>query len=325
MQHHNNGPPTVLEAKDVPDVIKKRTLEAEIQDKSKGDALSKTLALVQTTWFILQCISRAIKGIAVTELEVATCAFAVLNFVTYVLWWNKPLNVSRPILVYQDEKMLEHSETNERQEREDIEIDERMESREIESGEEAPLGRKQQGCGEAFIQGLVDIPKEVYCAINGSVKRSGSRWVLLLDLIFPILEGTSIKLNQRVGTFGPRVESSSHNDKLFLTSAVVGIVFGSIHCTAWWFQFPSYIEQLLWQISAISVTGGPILMGFFMALWGNTSGWKQVVGLVVVMLVLILYIFARLALLLLSFMTLRSLPPGAFRTVDWTHVIPHFA
>ena len=36
MQHH-------------PDVIKKRTLEAEIQDKSKGDGLSTTLALAQTT------------------------------------------------------------------------------------------------------------------------------------------------------------------------------------------------------------------------------------------------------------------------------------
>ena len=71
MQHH-------------PDVIKNRTLEAEIQDKSKG-GLSKTLALTQTTWFILQCISRAIEGIAVTELEVATCTFAALNFATYVL------------------------------------------------------------------------------------------------------------------------------------------------------------------------------------------------------------------------------------------------
>ena len=66
MQHH-------------PDVIKNRTSEAEIQDKSKGDRLSITLALTQTTWFILQCISRAIEGFAMTELEVATCAFAICS------------------------------------------------------------------------------------------------------------------------------------------------------------------------------------------------------------------------------------------------------
>ena len=58
-------------------------------------------------WFILQCISRAIEGIAVTELEVAT-------FATYVFWWNKPLNVSRPVLVNQDEKKTERKGTSER-------------------------------------------------------------------------------------------------------------------------------------------------------------------------------------------------------------------
>ena len=46
MQHHDNGPPTVLEAKDVPNAIKKRILQAEIEDRSKGDGLSKILALV---------------------------------------------------------------------------------------------------------------------------------------------------------------------------------------------------------------------------------------------------------------------------------------
>jgi hypothetical protein len=105
MQYHDDKPPTVLEAKDIPRVIKMRILETEIQDRSKGDVLSKTIALVQTAWFILQCISRGVEGLPVTELEIATCAFAVLNFGTYILWWNKPLNVSRPVLVYADRKM----------------------------------------------------------------------------------------------------------------------------------------------------------------------------------------------------------------------------
>ena len=86
MQHHDNDPPTVLEADHVPKVIKMRISEAEILDRSKGDGLSKTFSLAQTTWFIPQCISQVVQGIFVMELEIATCAFAVLNSATYILW-----------------------------------------------------------------------------------------------------------------------------------------------------------------------------------------------------------------------------------------------
>ena len=34
-----------------------RIREVDIQDRSKGDLLSKLIAILQTTWFILQCIA----------------------------------------------------------------------------------------------------------------------------------------------------------------------------------------------------------------------------------------------------------------------------
>jgi hypothetical protein len=73
--------------------------EDEILDKSKGDMLSKGLVVIQTGWFILQCIARRIEHLPLTELELVTLAFAALNFVTYGLWWNKPLNVQCPFRV----------------------------------------------------------------------------------------------------------------------------------------------------------------------------------------------------------------------------------
>jgi hypothetical protein len=320
MEYHDNGPPTVLEAKDVPAVTKKRILEVEIQDRSKGDGLSKTFALVQTMWFILQCISRGIEKLPVTELEVATCAFAILNFATYILWWNKPLNVSRPVLVYRDQQ-------KEQREAETSEGTELGSEEEMATEEETLLGVKERcmqsikRMWKAFVRGLVDIPKEVYRPIDASIK-DGSGWYLPFGLIVPILEGSSFASDQRVGTFGPAPDD---NDDVAgwsaLTSAAVGIIFGSIHCTAWRFQFPSYIEQLLWRISAISVTGGPLLMGLPFVL----TEWNKTLSAITFMLVLILYVIARLALLVLSFMTLRSLPPGAFRAVDWARFIPHFA
>jgi len=71
----------------------------EIKDKSKSDALSKGLVVMQTTWFVIQCFARRIRGLPITELELVTLAFAVLNLVTYAFWWHKPLGVQCPIIV----------------------------------------------------------------------------------------------------------------------------------------------------------------------------------------------------------------------------------
>ncbi|KAJ6494223.1 hypothetical protein C8R45DRAFT_900268 [Mycena sanguinolenta] len=70
-----------------------------IKDKSKGDALSKGVVLLQGLWFILQCIARVHQRLAVTQLEVATLAFAIVNIFICLLWWNKPLDVQQSIVV----------------------------------------------------------------------------------------------------------------------------------------------------------------------------------------------------------------------------------
>ncbi|KAF7336766.1 hypothetical protein MVEN_02111800 [Mycena venus] len=71
----------------------------DIMDKSKGDALSKGLALAQGLWFTTQCLARVHQQLAITKLEVTTLAFAVVNVFIWVLWWGKPLDVRRPIVI----------------------------------------------------------------------------------------------------------------------------------------------------------------------------------------------------------------------------------
>jgi len=73
---------------------------AQINDRSKGDGLSKLLAILQSSWFIAQCIARGVQGLALTELELVTLAMASLNAITFVFWWNKPLSVQEPVHVY---------------------------------------------------------------------------------------------------------------------------------------------------------------------------------------------------------------------------------
>ncbi|KAF9477307.1 hypothetical protein BDN70DRAFT_838058 [Pholiota conissans] len=72
----------------------------EIEDRSKGDGLSKGLVLLQTLWFIAQLAARVIEGLAVTQLELATSGFAALNGFMYFFWWNKPLDIRYPIPIH---------------------------------------------------------------------------------------------------------------------------------------------------------------------------------------------------------------------------------
>ena len=85
--------------------------EKEIQDRSKGDGLSKALAVVQTTWFLAQCISRKVQGLMITELEIVTVAFAFLNGIMYFLWWNKPVGVTTSIRIYRLTSPIPHPPT----------------------------------------------------------------------------------------------------------------------------------------------------------------------------------------------------------------------
>ncbi|KAJ7202734.1 hypothetical protein C8J57DRAFT_1622474 [Mycena rebaudengoi] len=84
----------------------------DITDKSKGDALSKCVAFAQGAWFMTQCFARFSQNLPVSELEVATLAFAVINVFIWLLWWNKPLDVQRPIMVipvYDPQPMTLHT------------------------------------------------------------------------------------------------------------------------------------------------------------------------------------------------------------------------
>ena len=80
----------------------------EIEDRSKSDGFSKTIALSQTLWFVAQCIARRAQHLDLTLVELLTLSLAVLNGVMYFLWWNKPLDVRCPIRVY----LLDKSESS---------------------------------------------------------------------------------------------------------------------------------------------------------------------------------------------------------------------
>ncbi len=81
--------------------------EEDIEDRSKGDFLSKFIAVLQTTWFIVQCLARVVQHLEMTSLELITLALASLNGVTYFFWWHKPLDVKVPVKIYLKRKLTD--------------------------------------------------------------------------------------------------------------------------------------------------------------------------------------------------------------------------
>lgn len=79
---------------DFPEISKE-----DINDKSKGDILSKGVAVIQIGWFLIQLIARAHNNLAITELELTTAALAALNIAMYFWWWDKPQDVRSPVVI----------------------------------------------------------------------------------------------------------------------------------------------------------------------------------------------------------------------------------
>ncbi|KIK66310.1 hypothetical protein GYMLUDRAFT_157806 [Collybiopsis luxurians FD-317 M1] len=107
------------------------------------------------------------------------------------------------------------------------------------------------------------------------------------------------------------------------------VAFGAIHCAAWNFPFPTSLEQLLWRISSLMATLMPILYTVFLYIGqvflrrclGKTL--TRFLAVTFDFIILLLYISARLALIIQSFLALRDLPPSALQGVVWSTFIPH--
>jgi hypothetical protein len=290
----------------------------DIKDKSKGDVVSKGLVVLQTGWFVVQCIARGSQGLPITELELVTIAFASLNFVIYWLWWDKPLNVGRAVRIYK-------KQDNDR------------------PSVDGPIVMKETGLWLPLCHSLSALPS----AIVDAWLVYGSEVVLRPFVTLSTIAGTEsdeayavVENEKRVGTFyppSPPIDSKSGRILLFATLAIA-LVFGAIHCIAWPFEFPSDIERILWRVNSVIITSAPIFPALMVAAVGfhlghsltmqGVGGDYLQVGLGPLILGLgffcaIVYPIGRVFLLVLPFLCLRALPADAYLSVHWTTLIPH--
>lgn len=202
--------------------------EADILDKSKSSYATKFIACLQIGWFVTQLIGRANQHIPVTTLELFTVAIVGCTLMNYSLWWKKPLDVRRPLV------------------------------------------------------------------IRTSIKNED------------IQKNPSLREKDR----------TQLNRYAILVVGFTGCLIGGCHLLAWDFSFATEVEQFLWRVLSLTCITCSLLLAFILFPRITHLRWLFW-GLVVV------YIVVRLALLVLVFVALRSVPAGVYQSIDWSSYIPH--
>ncbi|KZP29207.1 hypothetical protein FIBSPDRAFT_679854, partial [Athelia psychrophila] len=305
--YDKDGPRHALDPKTVIQYVREGKITAptaaEVADRSKGDMLSKGLAVIQTIWFVTQCIGRLFERLPLTNLEVITLAYTVITVAMYIAWWEKPLNVACvirvPILSDRTPPDLEQT---------------------------PPTFYLiiQKWLHRAF--GLADD--------NPGVKGFSPRIRAFVDST----SGGSVKLEGLEGV--PTFWTGTTGDgdvtrRPHIVSLFVAVSFAAVHYIPWSYAFSSPLEQQLWRWSTVAVTGVPVALFPCLMLArlrpksGEAKHWQclrecgSACGVFVIYVGSPVYICARCMLFLLSFITLRSLPIAAYRIVEWTKFIPH--
>ncbi|KZT05092.1 uncharacterized protein LAESUDRAFT_727343 [Laetiporus sulphureus 93-53] len=355
--------------------------EVEIQDKSKANWLSKTAAVVQTFWFMLQVLVRFIEGLPITELEIFTASFTIMAIAMYALWLRKPFCIDVPIVLHKQPKAItvamdtpgnianvaDAPNLNGIVEEGDCSYDEfelglwDSDLRRFTKVQSHPGPRTSGHCHSVqleertCLQNLLHPLKVVWNAACEFIRNKyhkrienirGTKNLFYRGLLYAVLAVIlllSIIIRGPVRfIFGqPRREDwwhaasiGSHNGfdfsifrSVFNASCVVAVpamIFGTIHCTAWFSDFPTVIEQYLWRILSLVITCSPALeVSIFFIMTRSTGTAIVVLGTFSGLVIPLLYVVSRLILLVLAFTTLRALPPGAYKAISWVEFIPH--
>jgi len=347
------------------------TTKKEIQDRSKGDYLSKAFVLIQISWFVTHCIVRQwVYKLAVSELEVATLAFASLTGVIYYLWWHKPLDVRCSVSV----KLLQENSEKEIVDGQGVistsyplPANPASASRPIScepTTDPDPTTLEERQITQTHLiisndpnpaRGPDTINSTHSPSHNHSTTPPGAKLTKIQEL------SAGVQRPQNHGTLLGRIYAllfypikpfwdmanchypdnsvplhlptyyssfiTGNESFLWSVSICSAVVFGAIHCIAWMFYFPSLQEQLAWRISAAVVSGAPILffLVFLLTKVAPRVPIPNICYMILFVAIGVVFLILRIMLLVLSFITLRALPPMAFVEVHWESFFPHMA
>ncbi|KAF8649022.1 hypothetical protein AX16_006064 [Volvariella volvacea WC 439] len=298
--------------------------EDEIRDKAKGDFLSKLVVIMQTSWFVIQCIARHAQGLVVTELELVTLAFATLNVIMYFLWWSKPLNAEYPIYFKKDGSRTSGP----------VQV----------ARESLGLSEMYSGLWVGWTWRRETLKKGIWNRIKDDMDCTspiGMIWKWLIKKPFGVVFNPLLDMMVDARVTNPTCVGPYYNGSLpdaehftmISLSSLIGVLFGEIHLIGWNFQFSTHLECYLWRTSSLIVTVEPAILAIGIILDQLKDGYPRFESLITIAIVPlailagfvgpIAYVLARISLLVLPLFALRDLPPSAHQNVQWSDYLPH--
>ncbi|KAG2357371.1 hypothetical protein BDR07DRAFT_1297916 [Suillus spraguei] len=258
-------------------------LEADIEDRSKGDALSKGIAMLQLAWFVIQLVARYIQNLPITLLELDTLAVAALTSIGYGFWWKKPMDVGRPYAVCWKATASPPRKLT------------------YECIQYSPVKTGMIFCSHAFI------PFSIL-------------WVV--THIIPPHAAHSQRVPSLGGHESIEHRSHDHDIIILLIGCFSGTVFGGIHCLGWNILFQGHAEQMLWRTASLVIVSAPVsilLLSSYM-IW---DGDNLRIAFFAAITSSFIYIVGRITVIVLISKSFRSLLPGVYDTVAWTRLVLH--
>jgi hypothetical protein len=280
------------------------------------------IAVIQATWFAVNCIIRLAQHIFLTTLELTSLSFILIFFVTSFCWQHKPQDITRSMMLSTNTPIAV--------------LRSRYHPRPEEKWYQTPLdfiSRDEWVCSRIW---------RFYIQI-------------LHYLRIPIFARPSTKPYNYIpsDTF-LRLDKAA--EVVFVPCE---LLFACIFMFAWNFDFPTPTERLLWRIAAVYQTffglaGGLVTwyanafilpkhlervgrFGHPPAKFVKQLAWKlrnihpdRDPDLAIPLRILVpniffcvLYCLSRSFILVEDFIGLRSLPESAFKMVSWSEYIPH--
>ncbi|KAK1976755.1 hypothetical protein LZ30DRAFT_733762 [Colletotrichum cereale] len=137
-----------------------------------------------------------------------------------------------------------------------------------------------------------------------------------------------------------------HRDVLRSVLAFTAAAYGGLHLLGWFDHFPTQIERRMWLVASLVIAcSGVALWIFFLArqAWprfdvfvsGAAPGarltsacyqklWMKKAKSLVLVSVLVVFVAARVFLVVEAFLNLREAPSALYETPEWSDFFPHF-
>jgi hypothetical protein len=308
-----------------------------IDDKNKGDGMTRIITVLQIMWFVISTVARAIQDLAITTLELTTLGYIVCTLGTYYFWAHKPLDIKVPIILVPNTTMANIL---------------------LKAG---PCAAKPYKLTPMDFVGRDEYSWFLY-------------WTYWFNILRKI--GISFHTPKRPIDKIPDDRFFVLDARAFFILFLFQTGYAAVHIAGWHFNFPTQLERRLWHISTVYILVAIIvywivdgytwhvlpalkkhwarsklarlgsepkpedlkeekrskifvkLENFADRLRHNSPDrdpelYVPLKAVLPVTTVAAIYCVARMYIVIEDFVILRDLPLSAYRSVDWNGFLPH--